>query len=73
MKVTYRQSLKFRRRERKEYPLIHRILLESDTKDIFLEVEVKRKFSAQYKGKLIHKNCHEFNLDRLSYSELLLN
>merc|ERR1711937_564702 len=47
--VTYRQSLKFRRRERKEYPLIHRILLDSDTKDIFLEVEVKRKFSAQYK------------------------
>ena len=56
MKVTYRQSLKFRRRERKEYPLIHRILLDSDTKDIFLEVEVKRKFSAQYKGILIHKN-----------------
>lgn len=56
MKVTYRQSLKFRRRERKEYPLIHRILLDSDTKDIFLEVEVKRKFSAQYKGLLIHKN-----------------
>jgi len=49
--VTYRQSLKFRRRERKEYPLIHRILLDSDTKDIFLEVEVKRKFSAQYKVK----------------------
>lgn len=49
--VTYRQSLKFRRRERKEYPLIHRILLDSDTKDIYLEVEIKRKFSAKYKVK----------------------
>ena len=49
-KATYRQSLKFRRREREEYPLIYRIIIDPDTKEISLEVEVKRLFRPQYEG-----------------------